>query len=131
MLNLEEQVDLLSADVEDACCVEDILACEDKMKTLDGENETWLPNKVDDIENKIKDMKLADAAFGDTVAQEHYNTQRMRLDYREGRLLLHSTAHPADGHVSIKVCTARKLLLHSLYMNEVYTSLNIIFFFKS
>lgn len=125
VLNLEEQVDLLSADVEDACCVEDILACEDKMKTLDGENETWLPNKVDDIENKIKDMKLADAAFGDSVAQEHYNTQRMRLDYREGRLLLHSTAHPADGHVSIKVPSEvfLELGVGGICLGRVYISL--------
>lgn len=123
MLSLEEKVDLLSADVEDACCVDDILACEDKMKTLDEENETWLPKKLDDIEKKIKDMKLANVTLADIVvensdeshaslqelADEDYNTRRMRLDYREGRLLLHSTAHPADGHVSIKVCTTRKL----------------------
>ncbi|KAG0717609.1 E3 ubiquitin-protein ligase TRIM32 [Chionoecetes opilio] len=104
VVNLEEKVQLLSSDVEDAGCVEDILACEKKMKTLNEDNEMWLPNKQEYIEKRMKDMKLADVKRVESVADsDKYSARHMRIDSREGRLLLHSTAHPADGHVSIKM----------------------------
>lgn len=117
MLNLEEKVDLLSADIQDACSAEDILTCEDTVRILDEENELWLANKPREIEKKIRQMNITSGALaGDEEANRHetdaplqglreedYDGRRMRLDYREGRLLLHSTAHPADGHLAFKV----------------------------
>lgn len=114
-MSLEEKVDLLSADADEACSVDDILECEYKAKAVEEETERWLPMKLCDIEKKLKDMKLNSAASVEdlensdsqaslqVLEEEDYGTRRMRLDYREGRLLLHSTAHPADGHLSVKV----------------------------
>lgn len=117
MLNLEEKVNLLSADIQDACSAEDILTCEDTVRILDEENELWLTNKPRGIEKKMSEMNITgDELAGDEeanghepdaplqgLAEEDYDGRRMRLDYREGRLLLLSTAHPADGHLAFKV----------------------------
>ncbi|XP_050738587.1 E3 ubiquitin-protein ligase TRIM17-like isoform X1 [Eriocheir sinensis] len=139
VLNLEEKVDLLSADVQDACSVEDILVCEDKLKLLDEENELWLPNKSQEIVKKMKDMNINDAAFEEDaeasshgihaslheLAEEDYGAGRMRLDYREGRLLMHSTAHPADGHLSFQVPSEvfLELAVGGSCLGRVYISL--------
>lgn len=110
----------MSADVQDACCAEDILVCEDKLKILNEENELFLPDKPQEIEQKMKEMNIThDTPTEDEeesrhevdasllgLEEEDYDARRMRLDYREGRLLLHSTAHPADGHLSFKVRNA-------------------------
>lgn len=91
--------------------------CEDKLKILDEQNELWMPKKQLEVTMKIKEMNITDDPFvEDTegssydsaaslheLAEEDYGAGRMRLDYREGRLLLHSTAHPADGHLSLQV----------------------------
>lgn len=134
VLSLEEKVDLLLADTDEACSVEDILECEDKVKAAEEENETWLPTKLCDIENKLKDMKLDSVTFVENsepqaslqaLEEEDYGTRRMRLDYREGRLLLHSTAHPADGHLSVKVPSEvfLELGVGGICLGRVYISL--------
>lgn len=117
VLNLEEKVDLLSADVEEACSVEDILVCEDKLQLLDEENGLWQPDRSREIVKKMKDMNINNAAFEEyaeagrhdthatlrELAEKDYGAGRMRLDYREGRLLMHTTVHPADGYLSFQV----------------------------
>lgn len=130
VLNLEEKVDLLSVDVQDACCVEDILVCEDKLKLLDEENELWPPYKPLEVVKKMEEMNLISSELVNITGGRHEidpslqkspeedcDAQRMRLDYREDRLLLHSIAHPADGHLSFKVCNGLVVMHTSLYFS--------------
>ncbi|MPC08156.1 E3 ubiquitin-protein ligase TRIM17-like [Portunus trituberculatus] len=137
VLSLEEKIDLLSADTDEARSVEDILECETKVKVVAEENKTWLPMKLCDIEKKLKNMKLGNVTFIENLENsesqaslqplegEHHDTRRMRLDYREGRLLLHSTSHPADGYLSVKMPSEvfLELGVGGICLGRVYISL--------
>lgn len=115
--NLQMDIAALSSDIQKASSIEAVQVCEATVKSFmedKGPLSVWQDTKRLDQEGEPPSAKEAPAAKcmkGEPDAQQQTLTvsgdrddgQRNRLDYRDGRLLIHCLHTTVDNHLFLKV----------------------------